>query len=119
MMKETPCLRHSSFSSCCSPSSPGEGGWEGAGEEGRGGEGLPRQIHALRAGGQRDRLRQMAPFEPDDLLGFELAPQLLYRRVQLEDGRDVFGCSPPLRRGGVRPVEAPDEERHVDRLEIA
>src|SRR4029079_14142372 len=26
--------------SCCSPSSPGEGGWEGTGEESRGGEGL-------------------------------------------------------------------------------
>src|SRR6185312_7005204 len=28
----------------CSPSSPGEGGWEGAGEEGRGDEGLPPDI---------------------------------------------------------------------------
>src|SRR5436305_12060102 len=35
--------RGKNFSSwdCRSPSSPGEGGWEGSGEEGRGDEGLP------------------------------------------------------------------------------
>src|SRR5947199_6199725 len=33
--------------SCCSPSSPGEGGWEGAGEEGRGDEGLGRGLLLL------------------------------------------------------------------------
>ena len=87
-------------------------------------DGAPRPAISTQAGGgrggrERDRLRQVAAVEPDDLLAVELVPQPAHGVAQPGAGRDVLDRSPGLGERRLLPVQAPDEERDVDRLQIA